>query len=209
MKGSFQPGDGFIGAVHDVASGFFRPCDHDDRQAKVARRFDLGVGRSTSGILGDDDVDLLVFQQTGLAGTIKRSPRLQEANVGRQDFLLRRIDGARDVVMLRRRREGVQVETPQAEKHPTRRRTEGRRGCIGVAHDMPVIASLGLPGRSRDRNQRNAGSATGGDGVGRNLVGVGMRRIDDYSDRMIGEEAGKAVGAAEAADARRSGRRSR
>lgn len=203
MKMSLQPGDGLFGAVHDVAGGFFRSGDHDDRQAEIARCFDLGVSCSAAGVLGDDDLDLLISQQSGFGGAIERPTRLQEADVGQQDFLLGRIDGARDVVMLGSRREGVQIKPAQAQEHTTRCRAECGRGRVGIAHDLPAIAELRLPGWPRDRDERNAGRATGGEGIGRDLVGVGMRGIDDYSDGMIGDEACEAVGAAEAADARR------
>ena len=46
-------------------------------------------------------------------------------------------------------------------------------------------------------------SIVGIGGIGRNLRGIGMRRIDQHVDRLRREERGEAFGAAEAADPHR------
>ena len=60
-----------------------------------------------------------------------------------------------------------------------------------------------LPGRTADRNEWNAGLGAGADGVRRDLVGVGVRGIDDNVGGVVAKEASEAIDTAEATDARR------
>ena len=193
-----KPCDARLDVGHDDARRLVRPRDHHDRQAEIARRFDLGVRRRAAGILGNDHVNLLVAKQAGLGGAVERSARLQEADVGRQGGLLRRIDGARDVVMLRRRRKGVQLESSQAQEDAAWRGAERHCGRMGVAHALPEISGSGLPGRTCERNQRNTGRAAGGNGVGGDLVCVGMGGVNDHIDTGFIDESSEPIGAAEA-----------
>jgi len=199
-----KPGHAGIDVGHRDARRLVRPCDHHDRQAESARRLDLGVCRATAGILGHDDLDPLVAQQALFVGSVERPARLQEPEVGRQHRLLRQLDQPREIVVLWRRGESMQVLAAEAQKHTPRLGAEGRRGGEGVGNDLPAVVGATLPFGTHQGRQRHSGLAAGRDGMGGHLVGVGMRGIDDGLDLVVAQEAGEALDAAKAAAAGRN-----
>ena len=143
---ALQPATACLGVGHDMAGRLVRPRDHDDRQAERARRLDLGVGRRRRRNSWRPRTSIFSSrQQARLGRRVERSARLQQADVGRQVVAARggSID-ARDIVVLRRRREGAQLEAAEAEEDAARRprRAHGRR-LRGIAHDLPVVAGSG------------------------------------------------------------------
>src|SRR5262249_33666633 len=121
----------------------------------------------------------------------------------RQARLLRWIDGAGDIVVLRGWGEGMKVEATEAKEDAARRRAERSCGGIGVVRDLPPIAGLLLPGRPRERSQRDAASGARSACIGGDLVGRRMSGVDHSIDGLAFEDLCDAGDASEAADARR------
>lgn len=200
MKALLQPCDRFAGIPDDMAGGLVRPFDHDHRQGKSSRRLDLGVGRQAAGILGNEDLDLFIRQQAFLGGAVEWSASLQEPQIGWQALWIGRLDHTGEIAMLRCGGKRVQLLAAEAEKDAARCRSERQSGRGRRWNDLPAIARLRAPGRTHERGERRAGAGAGEDSVGRHLISVGMRRIDDRIDSVLAEEASKTVDAAEATD---------
>ena len=58
-----QPHDRALGIFNGKSVQFMRTRDHHDGYAKLARRRDLGIGRRTARVLGDQAVDILIDDQ--------------------------------------------------------------------------------------------------------------------------------------------------
>ena len=78
-----EPRHRFLGARHDLSGRLVGPRNHDHRQAEFARDFDLGVRGAAAGILGHNNVDLLVLEQMQLGITVERSPLAQQNEIGK------------------------------------------------------------------------------------------------------------------------------
>ena len=168
-----------------MAGRLVRPRDHDHRQAEHARRLDLGVGRAAAGVLRDHDVDLLARS----AGAARRRDRTVRAACSRtrsggQSRLAAARSAARcsGAAALRRR-----SAVPAG-------RDSGRRGAAPCRAHRAAATASGRPASDRRPRACQAGrtseasgtpvSRAGRDGVGGNLVGVGMRGVDHRVDRL-------------------------
>ena len=107
--------------------------------------------------------------------------------------------------------EAVQLLPAEAQEYAAWSGSQRNCRVGGVGYDLPAIAGLGLPDRAYKRSERDTGLTGSADGIGRDLVGIGMRGIDHCGDGLLAEEAREALDPAEAADARgqrlRPGRR--
>ena len=137
-----------------------RPRDHDDRQAERARRLDLGVGRGAAGVLRDQHVDPLV----AAAGALRPRDRTVRAPAAGGDraaasICVGPLDQPREIVMLRRCREDMQVWRPRLRK--TRRGSSPSASAAASASAticQRSPASRRHSGRTSD-GQRHAGLA--------------------------------------------------
>ena len=92
----------------------FGRSHHDHGQAQAPSRRDLAIGGITAGVLGDHDLHPLGLHQPGLRFLVERAA-LKQQPVVRQVQFVRRVDGANDIVMLRRRLEGGKAEPTDAD----------------------------------------------------------------------------------------------
>ena len=205
MKALLQPRDRRVRAFNCMTSGLVWSRDHDHRQAERPRRFDLGIRGATAGILGDKDLDSFVLEQPLFGCAVEGAARLQKAQVGRQTCGVRRLDHAREIVMLCRHREGLQLLAAKAEEDAARLGAEGKSRIGRGRNDLPAIVGVLRPGQAHERRKRRAGAGAGGDGVCRHLIGVGVGRIDYNVDAPVSKVSGKSIGTAKTADARRDG----
>ena len=101
--------------------------------------------------------------------------------------------------------EGCVAKAPSS-RRPRLRKT--RRGCgpsaSAAASALATVSHLSpgsrLPGWAQDGGERNRKPSAGGHGIGRDLIGIGMRRVDDGLDGFLRQPCGQSVDTAEAAD---------
>ncbi len=173
-----------------------------DRDAELSRRFDLGIGRITAAVLGDEDIDPFPCHQRDLIVEREGAARQHEAIVRQFGRRLRRIDAADEIMMDGGRLESRKLQTPDGEKHAARNLAERARRCRGIIDLAPAIAVTRHPRRSREESKRHAGFRASDFRMRRHLLGKRMRRIDDESDRFGLQIRGQPGNAAEAADAK-------
>ena len=176
-----------------------RPPQHDDRNTQRAGRRDLAVGRAAAAVLGDHDSDVMLFEQFLVGVGIERPAGRDVMRARHRERRLNRIDAADKIKMLGRLREWRDIFAAKRQENTLRRGTE-RANCIQrISGFDPAVPGNGNPGGTAQRQQRNPGLSGGGCGVGGHDGRVGVGRIDQDIDVVIGEVAGETVGAAEAA----------
>ena len=79
---------------------------------KRARRFDLGVGRAPAAVLGHQRFDSLALHQRKFVGQREWAARKDQLTVGESVDLRRSVDRPHDIAMLRRLREGGELQPP-------------------------------------------------------------------------------------------------
>ncbi len=175
----------------------------------MARGFDLGVGRRSAGILGDEYIDLLLREKRRFRLDVEGAATGQQFHIGRQRDVAGRIDRTRNVVMMRTAREGIKLQAAERQENTARVWPKRIGGGFGGRGGKPAVARLRLPGGTNDRDERDRKLFAGGDGVGRDLIGVGMRGVDHRFRCVLLQPCHETIRTAEAADPRGNGLRFR
>src|SRR5260370_13045337 len=81
--------------------------------------------------------------------------------------------------MMGRACEGAKLQPAKAQENTAWLRPQRDSGGFGAPDGKPCVARLGLPGTADDRGEWDREPCAGGDRVGGNLIGVGMRRGND------------------------------
>ena len=198
---SGDPGHDGVEIVQRFGFGRGRPAQDDDFDSKRARRFDLGVGRAPAAVLGHQRFDSLVAHKRCFVGERERTAREDELAVGQGVDLRRPVDRAHDVAMLRRSREGGELQPALRQKDCPWLLPESVDGLLDCRDLDPAIAGLACPGRAGEDDERRIGRSAGRKRVGGHARSERMGRVDDGADALAGEKRRQAFGAAEAADA--------
>ncbi len=182
-----------------------RPLDEHDGQAENARGDDLAVSGLAAGILADDNLDPVFAKKSDLVFHRERTAGQQVFDLRRIERRIDGIDAAHEIAVLRRGIEGLGLLPADGEEDAARVFPEC---CNGVRHrgdTRPSVAVRFVPATSLQTQQRNAGLAACGAGIGGNLPGEGMRGVDQEIGRLPTEIVDKAGNAAEATAAHRHG----
>ncbi len=155
-----------------------RAPHHDDRNFKNSCCLDLCVGRRSTAVLADNDVNAFVPHELYFRTLGERPPRKNKAMPGQLHDVSRPIDRADNVGMLRRPREGRQLQ-PAVSKENTSRTISKSPNCrINVINHKPPIANLLLPSRPGESNERKASTLASAPRIFRNAHGERMRSVD-------------------------------
>src|ERR1700737_3742588 len=125
----FKPEYGRLRAFESMSTRLVRSRNHHDGDAKMARRFDLWVGRRPARVFGDEHFDLLAREKRRFRFSVEGTTIVKQPDIWRQRDVTRRIDGAGDVVMMGRARESPELKGAKGGKKrrgPSVRKT--RRG---------------------------------------------------------------------------------
>lgn len=162
-------------------------------------RGDLAVGGITAAIFGDDHVDAMFLQERDLVlygeGTAGEEIFDRRRGQGRVD----RIDAANEVVVLR---SGVEMEgllSADGEEHATRLGAKHFDGFPDRGDGRPAVAFDGLPPGPFEPDQRRFANVRRALGIGGNLPGERMGRVDQQVYSIACKVAGQPLRAAEAA----------
>lgn len=185
-----------------------RPLHHHNRQAQQARGVQLGLGAGSAGILGDNDIHLVVAHQRGVCVHVKRATRDDDGVLRQGRWAGRRIDQPQDVMVLRLGCKFCKVHAAQCQHDGLRRPLQCRRRGADVGYRMPAVAGDRMPGRTGQRQQGYTRLGSGGDGIAAHLSGKRMGGIDQVGDGMRVQIPHQPRHAAKAADAHGDGLRS-
>ena len=186
--------------------GNVRPSDHDHRQCKVSRRFDLGRGSISAGVARNDNVGTEILKHGPITGAVERPARHDHLRIGQRQRIARRINQPNQIGVLRIRREGLQVLSANREEHAARLGSKSLRRCRDIIDLGPMIAGHRLPGCAFERQQRYSGDVASRNGIRAHPRRERMRRIDDAVDIFCTKIVREARDAAKATDAPRDRR---
>lgn len=195
---------GRSGAMSVIAR---RPLDEHDGQAENARSDDLAMGGLSTGILAYDHLDPMFVKKGHLVLHREGTARQQVFDLRRIERRIDGIDAAHEIVVLRRGIEGLGLLPSDGEEHAAGVFSERGDSVRYRGDTLPAVAVRFVPATSLQMQKRNAGLKACGAGIGGNLMGEGMRGVDQEIDRLSAEIVDKAGNAAEAAAAHRHGLR--
>lgn len=184
-----------------------RPFDEYDGEAENARGDDLAIGGVAAGILADDDIDAVLPQQFHFRLDGEGAAGQQVVDAPCFHRWIDRIDTAHEIVVMRRGVEGFCLLPADREEDAARFRTQCGSGFFDRGPADPVVAIRLLPAAPFQPQQRNARRSTRRAGIGRNLPGERVGRIDDEIDFILIQIGRKPRHAAETAHAHRHGLR--
>ena len=200
------PGQDLLELVQSFRFRRGRLAHDDNLDLQRPRRLDLGVGRAPATVLGHQRFDPFALHQCEFVGERERAARQDQPAFGQRVDLRRPVDRPHDVAMLRRSREGGELQPPLREEDCSWGRTESVDSVVHGSDFKPAVAGLARPRSAGEYDERSIGRVAGSDGVGRDARSERMGRVDDGVDALACEKRGQAFGAAEAADASRDRR---
>lgn len=180
-----------------------RPADHHHLDTKRSCRGDLAVGRLATAVLGNDDVDTVLDQQTTLIRLVEGPASQQIVDMGNAERRLDRVDAAQEIVVLGSRFENTNVLAPKRQENTPSGATERNGSICSIVHFRPAVTLLPFPAGAAQSQDRHTGKPRGFGGIVGNARRIGMRRIDQKIGLYTLQVGCKAFGAAEAADPRR------
>ena len=198
---SGNPGHDRVEIMQRLGFGRGWPADNDDFDLERARRLDLGVSRVTAAVLGHQRLNTLAFHESKFISERERTARKYKLAAGQGVDIRGPVYRSHDVAMLRRSREGGELQATLSEENRLPLSPKSRDGVVHGCDLDPAVARLARPRRPAEDDERGTGRAAGGDRVGRDARSERMGRVDYGVDVLAGEKRRQAFGAAKAADA--------
>lgn len=195
-----QPFQHLGGGFYGKAIRHRRPVDHDHRQAKIASSIEFGARTIATGVLGDDQLNIVVCQQLAVGYEGERPTGDDGCGMG-QGQRAGLVDQAQQVVMLRGCGESIEVLATDGEENSCRCGRQGDDGSVDVGDMVPFVACDGFPRGTVQRDQGGFGGFAGSDGVMAHRGGKGVGGVDDMADVFGVKVGNQPVDAAKAANA--------
>ena len=183
------------------------PLDQNDGKAEAARGGDLAIGGLAAGILADDHIDAMLPQKRLLRLDGERAAGEQVVDMGGGKRRIDGIDATHEIMVLRRRIEGLRLLPADGEEHAARRLAQHRHGPGHRDNPRPAVALDLLPAAPFEAEEWNARRRARRAGIGGNPRCERMGRIDQQVDGLGREIDPKPRRAAKTAGAHRHGLR--
>lgn len=177
-----KPGHHTLQIATDLPRGHRRAGDHHHLQPQLAGGVDLGLRARAACVFGDQNFGAVTAHQGQIIGQRKRASRHFDPRTGQREIGQRRIHDTQQEIMLRKRGERRQVQTPDSQKHPGGGALQRLNGALDIRNILPPIARLGLPGRAFKGAKRHGAQGCGLNRIGADLGGKGVRGIDNLPD---------------------------
>lgn len=192
---------GVLDRLRAIAVAGFRPIDQHDGQAENARGDDLAPRGLAARILADDDIDAVPLQKGDFRFHGERAAGEQVLDIRRIQWRQDRINAAHEIMVLRRGVERFGLLPADREKDAAGFVAKRPYSLVNRTDARPAVTRLFLPAEPFQPQQRDAGRPAGSAGVGGNLFGERMRRVDQQIDGVFLKIGRKALDAAETAGA--------
>ena len=137
-----------------------RRCDHHDRQAELARRGDLGVGRVAAGVLARPRHRCACARSSAISSSSANGPRWRMiSRRGGSASGARRIDGADEIACCGAARKAAELRAADGEKDAPRLRAQRRHRRVTCRRRrIQLSPASGAPGRAPQRTAAAARS---------------------------------------------------
>jgi hypothetical protein len=197
------PSEGFFDSVDRRRVRQGGTLNHHHWDLKRPRRGDLAVASVTAAIFGNNYFDIVPLQHSAIVRLVERPTGRDISRIWDGKRRVYGIDTADKVAVLRRVRERRDVFPAKRKKHTNRIGAQRGDGFFDRLYASPAIPGDRLPRGAAQRQERDSSFSRGRMRISRDLIGVWMRRIDQYADVLSGNEARESLGAAKASDPRR------
>ena len=192
-----------VRAIEDCGVQLWRPLDHDNRQAKPPRRFDLAVTSVAAGVLGNHSADTVFLQHADLFIQRKGAARRNVASIRHLQRRLYRINAANEIAVLGCGLERKKFLPAEPQKHSLAFNAERDNSLFDGIDPLPFVIRLALPGGARKCYKRNFGKSRRLHGIGGNPRRIGMGGVDQNIEIPGADEIRQTRSTAEPATAHR------
>lgn len=195
-----QPAHHIFRGVDFHPVGQSGPVDHQHRQAKLARGDQLGFGARAARILAYQQLDGVGLHQLPVVLNREGAAIDNQGVVGQGGCVVRRIDEAQQVVVLRLRGEGVHMHAPQRQHDAAGRPRQRGDRAVDVGNAAPAVSGHGLPPGPGQRDDGNAHLPCRRYRMRAHRRGKGVGGIDEMGDCVVAQIGDEACHTTEAAD---------
>lgn len=198
-----QPREHVFGTIdfHPVGQG--GPVDHQHRHTQFARGNQLGFGAYAAGVLANHQIDGVGLHERAVAFRRERPVIHDQGVPGQGGRLVRRIDEAQKIVVLRLGSEGVHMHASQCQHDAAGGAGEGGNCAVDVGNAAPAITRDGLPGRTGQGDEGNAHFPCRRYRMCAHRRRKGVGGVDEMGDRAVAQIGGETCHTTEAADPHR------
>lgn len=182
-----QPGHHILGAINLDPVGKDRAVDHQHRQSKPAGGGQLGFGTRAARVLAHHQIDGVVLHEPAIPFDGEGPSVYDKAVNGQGRGLLRLIDEAQEIVVLRLRGKSLHMHTPQRQHDAAGWSGERSHCSVNVANVLPLVTGSGRPGGPGQRNVRYARNPGGLHRMGAHRSGKGVGRIHKMGNAVAVE----------------------
>lgn len=189
--------------------GRLSPRDHQHLDAEQAGCLDLRIGGGAAAVLGNDDIDMVLPQQSQFAFQRERTAIEDIIDIRKRQRRLDGVDAADEIVMLRCRFRIMRTLPAGCHEDAARggaKRSDRRRNASQVP---PMIARQALPFGTAQSDCGYADGLGSMGGIGGNALGEGMRGVDQQIISAGLQEIGERRSPAETTDSNRNRLRGR
>lgn len=183
--------------------------DHHHLDAEQAGCLDLRIGGDAAAVLGNDDIDMVLPQQSQFAFQRERTTIEDIIDIRKRKRRLDGVDTANEIVMLCCRFGIMRTLPARCQENMAgggAKRLNGRRNA---PHVPPMITRQALPFGTTQSDRAYAGGLGSMGGIGGDALGEGMRGVDQQIISAPVQEIGERRAAAETTDSNRNRLRSR
>lgn len=195
-----QPFERLVYRSDDTTEGERRARHHDHWDLQAAGGFDLGVGRRSARVLADHDVNAFALEKSRLVRDVERTAGGQDSRTGQLHRRVKVVNCADQVFVLRSRAKGRDLEAADGEEDAPWHAAERLRGVVHVGDVDPHISRTLRPWWALESNEWRAADSRRLCGVGGNLRGKGVGRVDQRTKASCAQESNKAIDATKTAD---------
>ena len=198
------PSESFFDSVDRLRVRQGGAPNHQHWDLKRPRRGDLAVASVTAAILGNNYFDVVPLQHGAILRLVEGPAGRDISRIADGKRRVYGIDTADKVAVLRRVRERRDVFPAKRKKRTNRIGAQPGDGFFHRLYASPAIPGDSMPRSTAQRQERDSSFSRGRMRISRDLIGVWMRRIDQYADVLSGYETRKSLGTAKASDPRRN-----
>ncbi len=181
-----------------------RARHHHQLDAEQAGGLDLRIGGGTAAVLGDDDVDVVLPQQSAFTVQRERTPIKDIVDIIKRKRRFDGIDAANEIVVLRCGFRMMRTLPARRQENMAGGGAKRFDGSRNAPHVPPAIARPALPFGAAQSDRSNAGGLSRESRIGRNALGERVRGVDQQVISAGLQESGECGSATESADTNRN-----
>lgn len=200
-----QPVQHFSDAVNLSAHWQSGTVNHQDLEAQLPRRNQLGSRAIAAGIFADDQINAVLPEKCDIVFHSERPPVYHHRAVRKRQCVFGRIHQPQQIMVLRLRRERLKLHATDCQHHFAGWPGQRIHSRLNIRHSLPAISFNGFPVRTGQSKQRNTGVLSRHHRVATHLSGKGVSGVNQVSKVLNAKKIRQSVSAPETAGANSNG----